>query len=118
MVKTETIKQTGRSIGKNASGKPMVVPQFSPLPSSPVATRWSFPENFQHAAVQRSAAVQVGMQALMMRSEWFAVGRSGAEGPREEHFLWRLGQGPPGDGDTWMIIPLSKWLVTKLVSYL
>lgn len=35
---------------------------------------------------------QVGMQALMMRSEWFAVGRKGAEGPREEHFLWLLGQ--------------------------
>ena len=33
------------------------------------------------------------MQALMMRSEWFAVGRSGAEGPREEHFLWPRGPG-------------------------
>lgn len=32
------------------------------------------------------------MQALMMRSEWFAVGRKGAEGPREEHFLWLLGR--------------------------
>jgi len=34
------------------------------------------------------AGAEVGMQALMMRSEWFAVGRKGAEGPREEHFLW------------------------------
>jgi len=34
------------------------------------------------------AAAQVGMQALLMRSEWFAVGRGGEEGPREEHFLW------------------------------
>eukprot|EP00931_Biecheleriopsis_adriatica_P060145 TRINITY_DN36107_c0_g1_i1.p1 TRINITY_DN36107_c0_g1~~TRINITY_DN36107_c0_g1_i1.p1 ORF type:complete len:1069 (-),score=217.63 TRINITY_DN36107_c0_g1_i1:75-3281(-) len=31
---------------------------------------------------------QVGIQALMMRSEWFAVGRNGDEGPEEEHFLW------------------------------
>lgn len=35
---------------------------------------------------------QVGMQALMMRSEWFAVGRGGEEGPKEEHFLWPLGR--------------------------
>lgn len=40
------------------------------------------------AAAFLLAAAQVGMQALMMHSEWFAVGRSGAEGPREEHFLW------------------------------
>ena len=35
------------------------------------------------------------MQALMMRSEWFAVGRGGEEGPKEEHFLWPLGLSEP-----------------------
>lgn len=43
---------------------------------------------------------QVGMQALMMHSEWFAVGRSGAEGPREEHFLWHLERGGTGNCGT------------------
>lgn len=36
------------------------------------------------------AVSQVGMQALMMHSDWFAVGRSGEEGPRQEHFLWTV----------------------------
>lgn len=43
-----------------------------------------------YPSADRETSRQVGMQALMMRSEWFAVGRKGAEGPREEHFLWLL----------------------------
>ena len=47
------------------------------------------------------------MQALMMRSEWFAVGRSGAEGPREEHFLWHLEE--KGGGGT-IFVPVNSMI--------
>lgn len=57
---------------------------FAAFPTGPDAM--AAPPPFPLGALLLATA-QVGMQALMMRSDWFAVS-GGKEGPMEEHFLW------------------------------
>jgi len=64
---------------------------FFLLLAGSVVALWIVPDSAMVTASVLLALTQVALQALMMRSDWFASdaqGRDGGEGPAEPHFLW------------------------------